>query len=158
MATFCTCSTLFCTFLCCCFARLQRETSRNILDPVHTYPYSNRICPDTCIRIRHGFTLVPREYRQQSMCRGRHLEYSIHGKELGLLKSFFSKRTYNIQGWTMQPLKTFKPFELTWPLRKQPSNSWMLLARLQKNLRIFCFQKPLWLDNISSAPVRVVSL
>ena len=23
----CPCSTLFCTFLCCCFARLQRETS-----------------------------------------------------------------------------------------------------------------------------------
>ena len=27
----CTCSTLFCTFLCRCFARLQRETSRNFL-------------------------------------------------------------------------------------------------------------------------------
>ena len=26
-----TCSTLFCTFLCRCFARLQRETSRNFL-------------------------------------------------------------------------------------------------------------------------------
>ena len=27
----CTCSTLFCTFLCRCFARLQRETFRNFL-------------------------------------------------------------------------------------------------------------------------------
>ena len=27
----CTCSTLFCTFLCRCFARPQRETSRNFL-------------------------------------------------------------------------------------------------------------------------------
>ena len=27
----CTCSTLFCTFLCRCFARRQRETSRNFL-------------------------------------------------------------------------------------------------------------------------------
>ena len=27
----CTCSTLFCTFLYCCFARLQPETSRNFL-------------------------------------------------------------------------------------------------------------------------------
>ena len=27
----CMCSTLFCTFLCRCFARLQRETSRNFL-------------------------------------------------------------------------------------------------------------------------------
>ena len=108
MATFCTCSTLFCTFLCCCFARLQRETSRNILDPVHmypdsknfhvhTYPYSNRICPATCIRIRHGFTLVPREYRQQSMRRDRHLEYSIHGKELGLLKSFLANGPITFQ-------------------------------------------------------------
>ena len=53
----CTSSALFCTFLCCCFARLQRETSRNILGPVHTYPdsknfhvhtypYSNRTCPN----------------------------------------------------------------------------------------------------------------
>ena len=29
--TFCRCSTLFCTFLCHCFARLQRKTSRNFL-------------------------------------------------------------------------------------------------------------------------------
>ena len=27
----CTCSTLFCPFLCRCLARLQRETSRNFL-------------------------------------------------------------------------------------------------------------------------------
>ena len=27
----CSCSTLFCTFLCRCFARLQREHSRNFL-------------------------------------------------------------------------------------------------------------------------------
>ena len=43
--------------------------------------------------------------------------------------SFFSKLTNKIQGSTMQllktGLKTLKPFELTWPLRKQPSNSWM---------------------------------
>ena len=29
--TICTCSTRFCTFFCRCFARLQRETSRNLL-------------------------------------------------------------------------------------------------------------------------------
>ena len=28
---YCTCSALFCTFLCRCFARLPRETSRNFL-------------------------------------------------------------------------------------------------------------------------------
>ena len=54
---------------------------------------------------------------------------------------FFCRWTNKIQGSTMQPLKTSKPFELTWPLRKQPSNLWMLLVRLQKNLTIFCFQK-----------------
>ena len=43
---------------------------------------------DKNLRNRHvsGFTLVPRlrwEYWQQSMRRGGHLEYSIHGKEPG---------------------------------------------------------------------------
>ena len=32
----CSCNTHFCTFFCCCFARLQRETSQ--LGLVHTYP------------------------------------------------------------------------------------------------------------------------
>ena len=47
----------------------------------------------------------------------------------------------------MQPLKTLKPFELTWPPRKQPSNFWLCLVRLQRTLRIFCYQKTLWLGN-----------
>ena len=35
----------------------------------------------------------------------------------------------------------------------------MLLVRLQKNLRIFCFQTTLWLGNLfTSAPVRIVAL
>ena len=51
---------------------------------------------------------------------------------------FFCKRSNKIQGSTMH----------TWPLRKQPSFSWMLLVRLQKSWRICCFQKPLWLDNL----------
>ena len=32
----------------------------------------------------------------------------------------------------MQSLKILKPFEVTSPLRKQTSNLWMLLVRLQK--------------------------
>ena len=32
----------------------------------------------------------------------------------------------------MQPLKTLKPFKLTWPLRKQPSNPGMLLVHLPR--------------------------
>ena len=34
-------------------------------------------------------------------------------------------------------VENFEQFEPTWPLRKQPSNSWMWLVRLQTNLRIF---------------------
>ena len=41
----------------------------------------------------------------------------------------------------MQPLKTLKPFELTWPLGKQPSNIMNVIGPFEKNLRIFCFQK-----------------
>ena len=67
------------------------------------------------------------------------------------------KRTSKIQASAMQPLKTLKPFEITWHLRKQPSNLRMLLVRSQeKNFRICCFQKTLWLDDLlPSAPVAV---
>ena len=59
----------------------------------------------------------------------------------------------------MQPLKTLKPFEPTGPLKKQPSNSSTSLIRLQKNLRIFCFQNSLRLDNLQiSATVQEVTL
>ena len=72
--------------------------------------------------------------------------------------SIFCKRINKIQGSSMQPMKTLKPFEHTWPLRKQPSNLWMLLARLRNTLTIFYFQKTLWLDNILwSAPVQVAA-
>ena len=45
------------------------------------------------------------------------------------------------QGSTMQPLKTLKLLELTWPLRKQPSDSWMLLARCEKKIKNILFSK-----------------
>ena len=41
-----------------------------------------------------------------------------------------------IQASTMQPLKTLKTWP-TGPLRKQPSNLWMLLVRLRKKLESF---------------------
>ena len=67
---------------------------------VHTYAYSNRICPSWRIRHISGFTLLPRtclgilvtEHALWSAQilnlalpweRGCHLEYSIHGEELG---------------------------------------------------------------------------
>ena len=53
----------------------------------------------------------------------------------------FCKCTNKIQDSTMQPLKTFKPFERIWPLRKQLSNLWMLLVRLQKNLENLLFSE-----------------
>ena len=59
------------------------------------------------------------------------------------IREFFWKRTNKIRGSTMQPLKTLKAFELTWPLRKQPSNSWMLLARLQRTWESL-FSKNVW--------------
>ena len=53
----------------------------------------------------------------------------------------FCKCTNKIQDSAMPRLKTFNPFERTWPLRKQPSNLWMLLVRLQKNLESLLFSE-----------------
>ena len=63
----------------------------------------------------------------------------------------FCKQTDKIHSSTMCPLKTLKAFELTWPLRKWPSDLWMLLVHLQNNLGFFCFQKTLRLDNLFSS-------
>ena len=41
----------------------------------------------------------------------------------------------------MQPFKIWKPFKLTWPLRKQPLNLWLLLVRLQKSWESFFSEK-----------------
>ena len=46
----------------------------------------------------------------------------------------FCKRTNKIKDSNMQPLKTSKPFQLTWTLGKQSSNLWMKLVRLQKKI------------------------
>ena len=66
---------------------------------VHTHPFSNRICPSTRIRIHSSAqdssgnigssacvvkTSKSRvREREKTLERGCHLEYSIHGKELG---------------------------------------------------------------------------
>ena len=55
---------------------------------------------------------------------------------------FFAKGPIKFRYSTMEPLDTIKLFELTWPLRKQPSNLWMLLVRLQKKL-----ENLLWCNN-----------
>ena len=71
---------------------------------------------------------------------------------------FFLQTANKIQGSTMQPMKALKPFELTWPLWKQPINLWMLLVRLQQKQKTR-EKNLLWLANLlSSAPVRVVAL
>ena len=59
---------------------------------------------------------------------------------------FFGERTNKIQNTIMQPLKTLKSFQLTWPLRKQLSNLWMLLVRFPEIVVIG--------QSFSSAPVR----
>ena len=53
--------------------------------------------------------------------------------------SVFADRPIKLKYSTMQPLKFLKAFELTWPLRKPPSNWWMLLhgPYEKKILRIF---------------------
>ena len=48
-----------------------------------------------------------------------------------------------IQVFNYATIENLKPFELTGPLKKQPSNLGMLLVCLQKKLRMFCFQKKL---------------
>lgn len=53
----------------------------------------------------------------------------------------FCKQTDKIHSSTMCPLKTLKAFELTWPLRKQPSNLWILWVPLQKTWESFVFGK-----------------
>ena len=55
-------------------------------------------------------------------------------KKKKILK-FFCKRINKMQGSTMQSLKTLKPCELTWPLKKQLSNSgisyWSICKKLE---------------------------
>ena len=56
--------------------------------------------------------------------------------------NFICKRTNKIQGSTMPPLTTLKPFELTWPLQNEPliyECYWSVC--MQINLKISCFQK-----------------
>ena len=86
-----------------------------------------------------------------------HLEdYSI--TTLFEIKSF-CKWTHKIQGSTMQLKKTLQLCKLTWSLRKQPSNLWMLLVCLHKTWESFVFKKMLWSDNLpSSALVCIVAL
>ena len=68
-----------------------------------------------------------------------HLQHLLKTKDSHVFFFFFfTKGPIKFRYSTMQPSNTIKPLELTWPLRKQPSNLWMLLVHLQKNLRIFC--------------------
>ena len=46
--------------------------------------------------------------------------------------SFFASGPINFKVQLCKPVKILKPFELIWPLRKQPSNLCMLLLRLRK--------------------------
>ena len=57
--------------------------------------------------------------------------------------SVFADRLIKFKYSTMQPLKFLKPFKLTWPIRKQPSNWWMLLhgPYAKKKLENLVFRK-----------------
>ena len=73
------------------------------------------------------------------------------------IPKLFWKQTDRIfKFWTLKgsatvyaTMKTLKPFELTWPPRKQPSNLWLFLVRLQRTSSIFCYQKTLWLGKLT---------
>ena len=54
---------------------------------------------------------------------------------------FFCEQTNKIELFNYATVENLKPFELNWPLRKQPSNLWMVWFITQKNFRIFRFQK-----------------
>ena len=117
--------------------RLLRDISRNS-SPCN--PGSTTIRQFTQ-ELRH-FTPDPPQFYSadtQTSTLGRRLSnHNVLWKQK-ILK-FFCKRTNKMQGSTMQSLKTLKPFEVTSTRRKQTSNLWMLLVRLQKkNLRIFLF-------------------
>ena len=70
----------------------------------------------------------------------------------------FCKWTHKIQGSTMQLKKTLQLCKLTWSLRKQPSNLWMLLFCLYKTWESFVFKKKLWSDNLPSSALVCVGL
>ena len=71
-----------------------------------------------------------------------HSQHLLKTKDSQVFFFFFATGPIKFRYSTMEPLDTIKPFELTWPLRKQPSNLWMLLVRLQKKL-----ENLLWCNN-----------
>ena len=79
-------------------------------------PFSNITVGNKTVKTK----LVHYSADTQTGTLGRKLSNHSVFSEKKILK-FFCRRT------NMQPLKTLKPFKLTWPLRKQPLNWWMLL-------------------------------
>ena len=82
----------------------------------------------------------------QSGTQGRRLPAHNVFWQQKILK-FFANRPIKIK---IKLCNWCEPFELTWPLRKRPSNLLMLLVHLQNNLGFFCFQKTLRLDSLFS--------
>ena len=83
----------------------------------------------------------------QSGTQGRRLPAHNVFWQQKILK-FFANRPIKIK---IKLCNWCEPFELTWPLRKRPSNLLMLLVHLQNNLGFFCFQKTLRLDSLFSS-------
>ena len=72
---------------------------------------------------------------------------------------FSCKQTNKIQGETMQPLKTLKPFWHYLTSHETAFKFMNIIGPLAKYLRIFYFQKRLWLDNpFPRVPVWVYAL
>ena len=70
---------------------------------------------------------------------------------------FFCKQTNKIQGSTM-PVENYRTVWTCLTSQEKALKFMNVIGPFAKNLRIFCFQKKLWLDNLPSAPVRAVAL
>ena len=90
--------------------------------------------PVTCVWSADGIC----KQRERTGVLGRRLSNHITFGKQKVLK-LFCKWTNKIQDSTMQPLKTLKPFKHTWPLRKQPLNSWSHVIGLFAKITWECF-------------------
>lgn len=54
---------------------------------------------------------------------------------------FLCKQTNKIKVFNYATVENLKPFELNWPLKKQPSNFWIVWSITKKTSELFYFQK-----------------
>ena len=106
---------------------------------VHAYPYSNWICPSTRTRhisgnIGNRACVVKRGeigillWLERTWERGYHLEYSIHGKELG---SILLRHRIKISGFSVHTIPDSQRIK-KFPLWRADSNSCGFVCRIHR--------------------------